>query len=76
MDRFMGMMSSSEVKIQKQYRVGFNQLIVTVQAGPRGWTIIYADSSSEYVDNENTTENNLAHALEVLKTHFEEINEI
>ena len=74
MKRFMGMMPSSEVKKEQQFRVGVGQLTVTVQAGENGWTILYADSSSEYKDVVDTTENNFNKAVEVLKTHFSDIN--
>jgi hypothetical protein len=76
MNRFFGMMPSSEVKKQKSFRVGSLQLKVTVDAGENGWTILYADSSSEYQDVVDTTENNFNKALEVLKTHFSDINPV
>ena len=74
MKRFMGMMPSSEVKKEQRFKVGAGQLTVTVQAGENGWTILYADSSSEYKDVVDTTENNFNKAIEVLKTHFSDIN--
>lgn len=74
MKRFMGMMPSIEVKKEQQFKVGVGQLTVTVQAGENGWTILYADSSSEYKDVVDTTENNFNKAVEVLKKHFSEIN--
>jgi hypothetical protein len=76
MNRFFGMMPSSEVKKQKSFRVGSSQLKVTVDAGENGWTILYADSSSEYQDVVDTTENNFNKAIEVLKTHFSDINPV
>ena len=69
MKRFMGMMPSNEVKKEKRFDTG-NGLIATVQAGENGWTILYADSSSEYKDVVDTTENNFDKAVEVLKSHF------
>ena len=74
MNRFFGMMPSSEVKKEKSFRVGTSQLKVTLQAGENGWTILYADSSSEYKDVVDSTENNFNKALEVLKTHFSDVN--
>ena len=59
-----------------QFKVGVGQLIVTVQSGENGWTILYADSSSEYKDVVDTIENNFNEALDVLTTHFSNINEI
>lgn len=75
MKRFMGMMPSREVEKEKSFRVGVGQLKVRIQAGKNGWTILYADSSSEYKDVVDTTENNFNAALAVLKTHFSDINE-
>ena len=66
----MGMMPSSEVKREEIFKVGVGQLNVTVQAGEKGWTILYADYSSEYKDEDDTTENNFNKALDVLKNHF------
>ena len=76
MNRFFGMMPSSEVKKEKSFRVGLGQLKVTVQAGENGWTILYADSSSEYKDVVDTTDNNFNKAIDVLKTHFSNINPV
>jgi hypothetical protein len=76
MKRFMGMMPSSEVKKEKRFKVGVEQLKVTIQAGEKGWTILFADSSSEYKDIEDTTENNFNSALEQLNKHFSDINPI
>ncbi len=72
MKRFMGMMPSSEVKKEKRFDTG-NGLIATVQAGENGWTILYADNSSEYKDVVDTTENNFNKAMDVLKANFIEI---
>ena len=47
MDRFMGMMPSSEIEIEKRFDTG-NGFTVTIQAGPNGWTIIYADQSTKF----------------------------
>lgn len=74
MNRFMGMMPSSEVKKEKRFKVGVGQLKVTIQAGEKGWTILFADGSSEYEDIGDTTENNFNSALEQLNKHFGDIN--
>jgi hypothetical protein len=76
MKRFFGMMPSSEVKREERFKVGVGQLTVTIQAGENGWTILYADSSSEYKDEVDTTDNNFKKAMEVLKTHFVDINKV
>ena len=70
------MMPSSEVKREERFKVGVGQLTVTIQAGENGWTILYADSSSEYKDEVGTTDNNFKKAMEVLKTHFVDINKV
>ena len=70
------MMPSSEVKREERFKVGVWQLTVTIQAGENGWTILYADSSSEYKDEVDTTDNNFEKAMEVLKTHFGDINKV
>lgn len=66
----------SEVKMEKQYKVGDGQLKVIIQSGENVWTILYADGSSDYKDVCDTTENNCKAALEVLNAHFSDINEI
>jgi hypothetical protein len=76
MNRFFGMMPSSEIKIEKQFRVELSRLVVTIQSGENGWTIIYADSSSEYKDIVDTAENNFDTAMNVLKSHFDNIVEL
>jgi hydrogenase maturation factor len=76
MNRFMGMMPSSEIAQEKRFKVGMSQLIVTIQAGKNGWTILYADSSSEYKDEVDSVENNFKKAMELLKTQFSGINKV
>lgn len=39
------MMPRSEIEIEKKYDAG-NGMYITIQAGPNGWTIIYADGGS------------------------------
>lgn len=76
MKRFRGMMPASEVKKEERFRVGFGQLTVTIQAGENGWTILYADASSEYQDDVDTTENNFRKAMTVLRSHFTDIRPV
>lgn len=76
MKRFFGIMPSYEVKREEQFKVGIGQLIVTIQSGENGWTILYADSSSEYKDEVDTTDNNFNKAVDILRTHFNDINKI
>lgn len=74
MNRFFGMMPSSEVEISKKYRVSDGNVVI--DAGKNGWTILYADGSSDYKDVVDTAENNFNNAYEVLKSNFSEITEI
>jgi hypothetical protein len=76
MKRFMGMMPSSEVKREERFKVGMRQSVVTVQSGENGWTILYADSSSEHQDEVDTTDNNFNKAMKVLNSHFGDINKV
>lgn len=76
MERFMGLMPNSEVKREEQFKVGINQLKVTVQAGERGWTILYADYSSCFGDVDDTTDNNFDKAMKILNKQFGDINPI
>ena len=76
MNRFMGMMHSSEVEIEENFKVSDDQLVVTLQAGKNGWTILFADSSSEYQDIESTAEDNFQLAVNRLNECFDNINQI
>jgi len=75
MKRIFGLMPSNEVEISKRYHTG-SGFYVTVQAGPNGWGIIFADSSAEGQDIEDSTEANLNRAIEQLKTYFSEVTEV
>ena len=46
MNRFFGMMPSSEIEVSKTFKDDFG-LRISIDAGKNGWTIMYADSSSE-----------------------------
>ena len=70
------MMPSTEIKREEQFKVGVGQLTVTIQAGENGWTILYADNSSEYKDEVDTTNNNFNKAMKMLKSHFSDINKV
>lgn len=61
MKRFMGMMPSDEVTIEKSYKDedGHN---VMVQAGPNGWTILFADGGAMCRDIEANSEDNFNEA--------------
>jgi len=74
MKRFFGMMPSSEVKMSKKF-IDSLGLKIIIDAGENGWTIMYADGSTEYKDIVDTTDNNFNMALEILKSHFDDIKE-
>lgn len=57
MKRMFGMMPSSEISIEKRYKDDMG-LRITIQAGVHGWSVIYADSSSDYQDVDNTADEN------------------
>lgn len=69
MKRFRGMMPYDEIKMTKTY-VDSQGLHIRIDAGENGWTICYADSSTEFKDIVDTVENNLAMALKVLESHL------
>lgn len=69
MKRFFGMMPSDEIKIQKTFADDLG-LKIKIQAGENGWTILYADNSSEYADVVDKSLNNFNAALKKLKEHF------
>jgi hypothetical protein len=69
MNRFFGMMPSSEIEISKSFK-DENGLEITIDAGPHGWTIIYADYSTKYEDVDDTAENNFNKAFSILTKEF------
>ena len=75
MMRFMGLMPSSEIEMSKTYK-DENGLTITVDAGPHGWTIIYADHSTQYEDVDDTTVNNFNTAYNILCEEFKNLVEI
>ena len=64
MNRFFGKMPSDEVEISKQYIDEYG-LTITIEAGPHGYTIIYADGSSHWQDIDQSSEENFDKALEI-----------
>lgn len=69
MNRFFGMMPSSEIEISKEY-IDENGLTIIITAGPHGWTIIYADQSTQYADEDDTSANNFDKAFSILTKEF------
>lgn len=76
MKRFFGMMPRSEVEVEKFYSDGIGISQIAIEAGPKGWTVMFADRSAEYNDCEDTVENNLQAAIQVLKNYFPDAYEI
>lgn len=66
------MMPSSEVRISKSFKGDFGT--TTIQAGEKGWTILYPDHSSQFKDENDTVENNFNKALKILKQQNEKNN--
>ena len=70
MRSIFGMMPSSEIVITKDYLDEADGLRVSITAGKNGWTVIYADGSTEYKDVCATAEENFNEAYKVMSSHF------
>lgn len=75
MNRFMGMMPSSTIKIRKSYDTGHG-LKAHIDASDEGWTILYADGGSLYKDDVKSAEQNFQEALSIIKDQFMGLQEI
>ncbi len=75
MNRFRGMMPAEEIKISRVFDDD-NGMRVRIDAGPHGWTIGYADLSTQYQDIDDSSENNFAAARDVLRERFPNAREI
>ena len=64
MIRFFGMMPSTEIEKEKHYLDAEGRTYI-IQAGPKGWTVLYPGHSSDYDDVEATTEDNFKSAYNV-----------
>lgn len=67
MVRFCGMMPSSDIERQEIFK-DMSDLEIIIQAGVNGWTIIYADGSTNYADKLDTVDNNFNEALAVAES--------
>ena len=74
MNRFFGMMPSEEIGKQKCFRDKDGYQIM-IQAGIHGWSIIYADNSSEFMDVDDTIDNNFSAAYIRAKDRLGELCE-
>lgn len=63
MKRFFGMMPCDEIEREERYLDKYNYKII-IQAGPNGWSILYADGSSQYKDETKSTDDNFKEAYE------------
>jgi len=75
MKRFFGMMPSTEIETEKHYRDS-NGYEITIQAGIHGWTIIYADSSSEFKDINSASDENFKTAYNITTSRLGILTEI
>lgn len=75
MNRFMGMMLSDEVEKEVRFKDPHG-LTITIQAGPNGWSIIYADYSSRFANEESTTEENFDKAVRTAECELGTLTEI
>lgn len=64
MRRFFGMMPSSEIEVERYYNDKDDYRII-IQAGVNGWTIIYADSSTQFKDITASTKENFNTAYDL-----------
>ena len=62
MQRFMGMMPSKEIERTVHFKDSHG-LKISIDAGPHGWTINYADGGNKYKDVDSTTDANFNEAL-------------
>ena len=64
MIRFFGMMPSTEIEKEKHYLDAEGRTYI-IQAGPKGWSVLYPGHSSDYDDVEATTEDNFKSAYNI-----------
>ena len=70
MERFMGMMPISEIKIEEHYKRKDEDGIFIIQAGPHGYSILFPDHGAYGKDVNSTSENNRDAALQYLKESY------
>lgn len=62
-ERFLGLMKSDDVKANGAFRDP-RGLHIEIEAGPKGWTIVWADFSTTFKDVEQETELNFKEAYD------------
>lgn len=75
MKRMFGLMPVNEVKKEIVFEDEL-ELKIRVQAGPHGYSIIYADGSAEGEDIDGTTDENIERAKKILNSHFRNLTEV
>ena len=75
MKRFFGMMPSTEIEIEKYYK-DENGYKITIQAGKNGWTIIYADHSTDFKDIISSVNKNFEEAYNLAVNRLGTLDEI
>lgn len=63
MDIFFGRMPADEIEIERTF-VDRTGLKATIQAGKKGYTVLWDDGSYNYADVEDTAHNNYLKALD------------
>jgi hypothetical protein len=75
MGRFYGLLPRSAIEIQKSFNDG-NGSVIRVEAGPTGWTVIWADRSTDFADVADSSLNNYNSAVSFAKQYFPDMVEI
>lgn len=75
MKRFFGVMPAEEIEIKRGFRDS-SGLCIWIEAGPNGWTIIWADHSTDFKDVVNTPENNFKEAYDYIVGCLGELEEL
>lgn len=75
MNRMFGLMPVNEIEKEIEYKDS-NDLHVIIQAGPNGWSIIYADHSSEWDDVKDTTDKNFEKAYAIAEIKLGKLTKI
>ncbi len=77
MKRIFGTMPIHCIELRKTFK-DKNGFKLTIEAGSEGWTVIYADHSTNYADAVDTAENNFKKAYDTAVNNvglLEECNE-
>ena len=75
MNRFFGMMPSSEIEKESYYE-DESGCEINIQAGIHGWSVIWEDSSSCFKDVDTTTEENFKAAYDLAVSKIGNLKEI